>query len=218
MKKIGILGTGMVGNTIGSKLIALGYEVKMGSRTTNNPKAAEWVQKNGKNASQGSFAEAASFGELVFNCTKGEHSLEVMKLAGIQNLAKKILIDISNPLDYSKGIPPILIPELGNNNSLGEELQKMLPETHVIKTLNIVNCEVMVDASKCGGDATMFVAGNDAGAKKITQSLLQQFGWTDILDLGDIRNARSTEMMMPIWLNAYMTLKNGYIGFKIVRS
>ncbi len=111
-----------------------------------------------------------------------------------------------------------MIPELANTNSLGEELQKMLPETHVIKTLNIVNCEVMVDASKCGGDATMFVAGNDAGAKKITQSLLQQFGWTDILDLGDIRNARSTEMMMPIWLNAYMTLKNGYIGFKIVRS
>ena len=138
MKKIGILGTGMVGNTIGSKLIALGYEVKMGSRTTNNPKAAEWVQKNGKNASQGSFAEAASFGELVFNCTKGEHSLEVMKLAGIQNLAKKILIDISNPLDFSKGMPPILIPELANTNSLGEELQKMLPETHVIKTLNIV--------------------------------------------------------------------------------
>lgn len=217
MKRIGILGTGMVGNTIGSKLIQLGYEVKMGSRTNDNPKAAEWVKANDNKASQGTFAEAAAFGEVLFNCTKGEHSLEVMKMTGPQNLEGKILIDISNPLDFSKGMPPTLIPELSNTHSLGEAIQQSLPKTHVVKTLNIVNCEVMVDAHKCGGEATMFIAGNDDVAKKETRAILKQFGWTDIIDLGGITHARSTEMMLPIWLSTYMATQNGYIGFKIVR-
>lgn len=217
MKKIAVLGTGMVGNTIGSKLIQLGYEVKMGSRTATNEKAAEWVKTNGATASQGTFADAAKFGELIFNCTKGEIALEVMQQAGIENLSSKILIDISNPLDFSKGMPPTLIPALANTNSLGEEMQKLLPQTHVVKTLNIVNCEVMVDATKCGGDATMFVAGNNSDAKKEVEKILHQFGWNDIIDLGDIKHSRSTEMMLPIWLSIYMATKNGYIGFKIVR-
>lgn len=218
MKKITVLGTGMVGNTISSKLIELGYEVKMGSRTADNPKAAGWVQANGQNASQGTFAEAAAFGEIVFNCTKGEHSLEVIQLAGVENLAGKTLIDISNPLDFSNGMPPTLLPGLTNTHSLGEAVQQLLPKTHVVKTLNIVNCEVMVNASKCGGEATMFMAGNSSEAKQETATLLKQFGWKDIIDLGNIRHSRSTEMMLPIWLSTYMALQNGYIGFKIVRS
>lgn len=217
MKKIGILGTGIVGNTIGSKLIQLRYQVMMGSRSANNEKAEEWVAANGKEASQGTFADASQFGDLIFNCTKGEHALEVVKLAGIDNLKGKILIDISNPLDFSQGMPPTLIPSLTNTHSLGEELQKFLVGTHVVKTLNIVNCEVMVDASKCEGDATMFLAGNDKSAKKEVEGVLQQFGWKDIIDLGDIRHARSTEMMLPIWLSTYFATNNGYIGFKIVR-
>ncbi len=217
MKKAGILGTGMVGNSIGSKLISLGYEVKMGSRDNTNEKAAEWANANGENASHGTFADAATFGEIVFNCTKGEHALDVVKLAGVQNLEGKILVDISNPLDFSKGMPPTLIAELTNTNSLGEAIQQLLPDTHVVKTLNIVNCEVMVDATKCGGDATMFMAGNNAEAKKEVEKILQQFKWTDIIDLGGIQHARSTEMMLPIWLSTYMATQNGYIAFKIVR-
>lgn len=217
MKKIAVLGTGMVGSTIGSKLIQLGYEVKMGSRTATNEKAAEWVKANGANASQGTFADAAKFGELIFNCTKGENALEVMQMAGVENLSGKILIDISNPLDFSKGMPPTLLPALVNTNSLGEEIQKLLPQTHVVKTLNIVNCEVMVNAAKCGGDATMFVAGNNSEAKKEVEKILHQFGWNDIIDLGDIKHSRSTEMMLPIWLSVYLATQNGYIGFKIVR-
>jgi predicted dinucleotide-binding enzyme len=217
MKRIGIFGTAMVGSTIGSKLIELGYQVKMGSRTSDNPKAAEWVKVSGGNASQGTFAEVAAFGNIIFNCTKGEHALEVMKLAGSENLFGKILIDISNPLDFSKGMPPFLIPELANTNSLGEAIQQLLPNTHVVKTLNIVNCEVMVNASKCGGEATMFMAGNDANAKSEVKAILQQFGWIDIIDLGGISHARSTEMMLPIWLSTYMATQNGYIGFKIIR-
>jgi 8-hydroxy-5-deazaflavin:NADPH oxidoreductase len=217
MRKIGIFGTGMVGSTIGSKLIQLGHEVKMGSRSTDNPKAAEWAKANGEKASQGTFADAAVYGEILFNCTKGEHSLEVIKMAGIENFTGKILIDISNPLDFSKGMPPTLIPSLANTHSLGEAIQKLLPKTHVVKTLNIVNCEVMVNASKCGGEATMFMAGNDSEAKKETEAILDQFGWKDIIDLGSINHARSTEMMLPIWLSTYMATQNGYIGFKIVR-
>lgn len=217
MKKIGIFGTGMVGNTIGTKLIQLGYQVKMGSRTADNPKAAEWVQANGERSSQGTFAEAASFGEIIFNCTKGEHSLEVIKSAGVETLAGKILIDVSNPLDFSQGMPPTLLPGLVNTNSLGEAVQQLLPKTNVVKTLNIVNCEVMVDALKCGGDATMFMAGNSSEAKQEVARLLNRFGWTDIIDLGDISHSRGTEMMLPIWLSTYMALQNGYVGFKIVR-
>ena len=217
MKKIAVFGTGMVGNTIGSKLIQLGHEVMIGSRTANNEKAAGWVKANGAKASQGTFADAAAFGEIIFNCTKGEHSLQVMQSADTKNLAGKILIDVSNPLDFSKGMPPTLIPALVNINSLGEEIQKLLPQTHVIKTLNIVNCEVMVDASKCGGDATMLIAGNNDDAKEEVKEILAQFGWKDIIDLGDIKHARSLEMMLPVWLSLYMATKNGYVGFKIVR-
>lgn len=217
MKKIGVFGTGMVGNTIGSKLIQLGYEVMLGSRTADNEKARDWVNANGTKAAQGTYADTAKFGELIFNCTKGENALDVMNLAEEKNLANKILIDVSNPLDFSKGMPPTLIPSLANTNSLGEAIQKLLPQTHVVKTLNIVNCEVMVDASKCGGEATMFVVGNNSSAKKEAEKILHQFGWKDIIDLGDIRHARSTEMMLPIWLSVYTATHNGYIGFKIVR-
>jgi predicted dinucleotide-binding enzyme len=217
MKKIGVLGTGAVGRTIGKKLTELGYEVKMGSRTATNEKAIEWVNSSGKNASNGTFEDAANFGEVIFNCTKGEITLEVLKMAGIANFGGKTLIDISNALDFSQGFPPFLVPQYTNTNSLGEEVQKLLPGANVVKSLNIVNCEVMVNAAKSGGDPTMFVAGNNENAKKEVTLILQQFGWNDILDLGDITNARGMEMMLPIWTRIYGATKNGYIAFKIVR-
>ena len=217
MKKIGIFGTGMVGRTIGAKLIKLGYEVKMGSRTSTNSNAAEWVSANGPKASNGTFSAAAEFGEIIFNCTKGEIALEVMNLAGIQHLKGKIIIDISNPLDFSKGMPPSLIPKYSNTNSLAEEIQKLIPEAKIVKTLNIVNCDVMVDAGRSGGDPTMFMSGNDAGAKTETRKILNQFGWNDIIDLGDISTARGTEMLLPIWLRIWIATGNGHFAFKIVR-
>lgn len=217
MKRIGILGTGMVGKTIGTKLIELGYEVKMGSRNSGNEKGEAWAKSQGRNASAGTFAEAANFGEMVMNCTKGEHALDVIQMAGIENFSGKTLIDISNPLDFSHGMPPRLIPSLANTNSLGESIQRLLPTARVVKTLNIVNCEVMVDATRCGGEATMFVAGDSSDAKAEVSELLTQFGWSDILDLGGITHARSTEMMLPIWLSSYMATQNAYIAFKVVR-
>ncbi len=217
MKKAGILGTGTVGKTIGKKLIQLGYEVKMGSRTANNENAVEWAKLNGEKASVGTFEDATKFGDVIFNCTKGEITLRVFELAGPDNFKEKTVIDISNPLDFSQGMPPFLTPEYANTNSLGEEIQKLIPDANVVKTLNIVNCEVMVNAAKSGGDPTMFVSGNSVDAKAETISILKQFGWDDIIDLGDITTARGTEMMLPIWLRIYMATGNGYIGFKIIR-
>lgn len=217
MKKIAVLGTGMVGNTIGAKLIQLGYEVKMGSRTANNEKAAAWVAANGNKASAGTFADAAAFGDIIFNCTKGDIALEAIKMAGIDNFNGKTVIDIANPLDFSKGMPPSLIPEYSNTNSLGEEIQKLLPQANVVKTLNIVNCEVMVDAKKSGGDPTMFISGNNKEAKAEVIKILNQFGWSDIIDLGDISTARGTEMLLPIWLRTWQATGNGHFAFKIIR-
>lgn len=217
MKKIGIFGTGMVGATIGSKLIQLGYSVMMGSRTANNEKALAWAAANGPNASAGTFEDAGRYGEIIFNCTKGEASPDVFRAAGVNNLNGKIIVDISNPLDFSQGMPPSLIPAWTNTNSLGEELQKQVHGARIVKTLNMVNCEVMVDAKRSGGDPTMFVSGNDPDAKAEVTVILRQFGWNDIIDLGDISTARGTEMLLPIWLRTWMATGNGHFAFKIIR-
>jgi len=216
MKKIGILGTGVVGETIGSKLIELGYEVKMGSRTVTNEKAIKWKDGNGSKASNGTFADAANFGEIIFLCTKGEITLDALKMAGIENFNGKTVIDISNPLDFLKGMPPSLIPEFCNIYSLGEAVQELLVGSNVVKTLNIVNAHIMVDAKLCGGDATMLVSGNDGNAKTEAKAILNQFGWNDIIDLGDITTARGTEQLLPVWVRIWQATGNGYFAFKIV--
>ncbi|MEO8148521.1 MAG: NAD(P)-binding domain-containing protein [Bacteroidia bacterium] len=213
--KIGILGTGVVGNTIGKKLIELGHTVMMGSRTADNEKAAAFVKANGSSTSQGTFEDAAKFGEVVFLCTKGDATLEILKLAKPESFKGKVVIDISNPLDFSKGMPPSLF--ISNTDSLGEHVQNILTDAHIVKTLHIVNCEVMVNPKKSNGDPTMFVCGNDANAKNKVKEILASFGWNDIIDLGDITNARAMEMMLPIWVRTYMATGNGHIGFKIVR-
>ena len=215
--KIGVLGTGMVGKAIGNKLVALGHEVKMGSRTPDNEKAAEWVAAAGKNASQGTFADAAAFGEIIFNCTKGETTLEVLKQAGEKNLEGKILIDITNALDFSKGRPPIL--SIVNDNSLGEEIQKALPGTKVVKTLNTMNCNLMVNPAMLAGDHNVFLCGNDADAKAEVKKLLASFGWAEknMIDLGDITNSRGTEQLLPIWIRLMGTLGTVNFNFHIVK-
>ena len=217
MQQIGVFGTGVVGNTIATKLIQLGYKVMMGSRMAGNEKALSWIDANGKRASAGTFADAAQYGEIIFNCTKGEISLDVFKQAGIEKFAGKVVVDISNPLDFSKGMPPSLISQYTNNNSLAEEIQKLLPDAYVVKTLNMVNCEVMVNPKKSGGEGTMFISGNDNDAKEKVKIFLDQFGWKDIIDLGDITTARGMEMLLPLWLRIFMATGSGYFAFKIVR-
>ncbi|MGI8584102.1 MAG: NADPH-dependent F420 reductase [Chitinophagaceae bacterium] len=210
---------GMVGNTLGTALIAKGHEVKMGSRDAVNKKAAEWTNVNGKNASQGTFEDAAMFGDIIFNCTKGEHSLEVLNSAGEQNLAGKILVDVANPLDFSKGMPPTL--SLVNDTSLGETIQKTFPQVKVVKTLNTLNCTLMIDANKlANGDHNLFICGNDERAKQQVKELLHDnFNWKteNIIDLGDITNSRGTEQLLPIWIRLWGALGTADFNFKIVQ-
>jgi predicted dinucleotide-binding enzyme len=215
---IAVLGTGVVGDVIASKLISLGHHVMMGSRTVNNEKALAWCGKSGANASQGTFAEAAQFGIIVFNCTKGMNTIDALRLAGSDNLKGKILIDVSNPLDFSKGMPPTL--SIVNDNSLGEEIQKLFPETKVVKTLNTLNCQLMVNPKLLNdGDHTIFMSGNSSEAKTDAGLLLQSFGWKaeNIIDLGDITTARGTEQLLPLWIRMYSTFGSAMFQFKIVK-
>lgn len=218
--KIGILGTGAVGATIGSKLVELGHQVMMGSRNAKHEKAVDFVNKHqGINAFAGTFSEAASFGEIVFNCTKGEHSLNAVNLAG-NAINGKVLIDVSNPLDFSNGMPPHLIPALSNTNSLGEEIQKRFPEAKVVKTFNTMWCGIMVNPASIGdGKHVNYICGNDMQAKEITKKLIMQFGWNEeaLLDLGDITNARGTEATLLIWLRVWGITKTGAFNFNLVK-
>lgn len=216
--RIGVLGTGTVGNTIGSKLIDVGHEVMMGSRTATNEKAKEFVAKHEGKAKAGTFEEAAAFTEILFNCTAGLGSIEALKMAGEKHLKGKIIVDVANALDFSKGMPPTLA--VCNTNSLGEEIQKAFPASKVVKALNTMWCGIMVNPAMLnGGDHNTFICGNDNEAKEKVKHILNSFGWddTNIIDLGDITKARGTEMYLPLWLSMYGNMKTGAFNIKIVQ-
>ena len=209
--RIGILGTGVVGQTIGAALVHRGHEVRLGSRTAKNAKAGDWVAANGERASQGTFADAATFGAMVFNCTSGTASLEALHAAGIGNLAGKIIVDVANPLDFSNGVPPTL--SICNTDSLAERIQAEFPASKVVKTLNTMSSRVMTDPAAVPGEHDVFVSGNDPEAKAHVRELLQSFGWRNIIDLGDITTARGVEMMLPVWLRLWGAFKTPLINF-----
>jgi predicted dinucleotide-binding enzyme len=215
--RIGVLGTGMVGRAIATKLADLGHEVKMGSRTAANESAAEWVASAGAGASQGTFADAAAHGELVFNCTAGEASLAALESAGAENLAGKVLVDVSNALDHSRGMPPGLFTS--SFDSLGEQIQRAFPDTRVVKALNTVNCEVMVEPSKVPGEHDVFQCGDDEAAKARVVELLQSFGWPaeSVVDLGDLSSARGMEAYLLLWIRLWGALGTGHFNVRVVR-
>ncbi len=215
--RIAVLGTGMVGKAIAGKLVALGHEVMMGSRSAGNDQAREWVTAAGSSARHGTFAEAAAFGELLFNCTAGSGSLEALRSVEAADLKGKVLVDVSNPLDFSRGMPPSL--SVVNTDSLGEQIQRAFPDTRVVKALNTINCQLMVDPGRVPGEHDVFLAGDDAAAKEEVRQLLESFGWAAdrIIDLGDITAARATEMYLPLWLRLMGTLQSADFNIKIVR-
>ncbi len=213
--KIGVLGTGMVGQSIATKLVSLGHEVRMGSRAAGNDKAVAWAKRAGARASQGSFSDAASFGDMVFNCTLGAAALEALRAAGEANLRGKVLVDVSNPLDLSHGMPPSLFA--GNTDSLGERIQEAFPAAKVVKTLNTVNASVMVDPGRLPEESDVFVSGNDAGAKAKVTEMLRSFGWRRITDLGDISTARGPESYLVLWLRLWGALGTADMNVRIVR-
>jgi 8-hydroxy-5-deazaflavin:NADPH oxidoreductase len=215
--KVAILGTGIVGDTIGSKLVELGHNVMMGSRTSNNEKAIAFVNKHNGKATAGTFNEAATFGEIIFNCTAGANSIEALKLAGENNLKNKIIVDVANTLDFSTGTTPTLA--LVNTTSLGEEIQLQFPNSKVVKTLNTMWCGLMVNPALINNaDHDNFICGNDPDAKEIVKDILKSFGWfnKNILDLGDITKARGPEMYLPLWLRIWGATNNGAFNIKIV--
>ena len=225
--RFGILGTGIVGRTIASRLAGLGHEVMVGTRnpadtmsrtepdTYGNPPFSAWQEEHPE-VQLGTFGDASAHGEMVLNATAGAVSLEALELAGETTLNGKILIDIANPLDFSKGMPPTLL--VCNTDSLGEQIQRRFPEAKVVKTLHTMNAYLMVDPAQLAAtDHTVFVSGDDAEAKAMVTELLRSFGWTDIIDLGDITTARGSEMLLPIWLRLFGALHKPIFNFKIVR-
>src|ERR1700730_5302109 len=215
--RFGVLGTGHAGAIIASKLVALGHEVTMGSRASGNEKAAAWASSAGQNAHHGTFREAAAFGEIVINVTAGGSSLEALQSAGAENLDGKVLIDVENPL-AGDGFPPTLV--MCNSDSLGEQIQRAFPGARVVKALNTVTADVMVNPGMISGGHNGFVAGNDASAKGTVNTLLQSFGWAarDVVDLGDISCARGAEMYMPLWIRLYIALGTPNFNIRIVRE
>jgi 8-hydroxy-5-deazaflavin:NADPH oxidoreductase len=214
--RIAILGTGVVGQTIGKRLVELGHQVTMGSRSATNEKAVKWAESAGAGAGHATFADAAAGAEVVFNCTGGGVSLSALREAGARNLFGKILVDVANPLDFSRGMPPSLT--VCNTDSLGEEIQRAFPETKVVKTLNTMNAAVMVNPGLVPGEHDVFLSGNDASAKVAVAELLRSFGWRNVIDLGDITTARGVEMILPIWLRLMGALKTPQFNFHIARS
>ena len=215
--RIGVLGTGVVGRTIGTKLLGLGHEVVMGSRTAANPDAADWAAEVGTGASHGTFADAGAAGEVIFNCTAGIGSLDALGTIGAEHLTGKVVVDISVPLDHSVGFPPSLF--VCNTDSLGEQIQRSFPDALVVKTLNTMNCAVMVDPGSVAGDHDVFVSGDDVGAKTQVKGLLESFGWGEdrIIDLGDITTSRGTEMYLPLWIRLYGALGTGVFNIHVMR-
>jgi 8-hydroxy-5-deazaflavin:NADPH oxidoreductase len=210
--KIGVLGTGAAGNAIGGKLVELGHDVMMGARSADNPKALAFAEHTGGSA--GAFRDAAAHGELVFNCLRGDVSLDVLTAVSPE-LEGKVLVDVANPLDFSRGAPPNLA--IANTDSLGEMLQRGLPNTFVVKTLNTVNNAVMINPGLIRGPHAVFVSGNDATAKGKVKDILRSFGWQQIIDLGDISSARGPEQYLPLWLRLWKQLGNGEFNIAVVK-
>ena len=214
--KIGVLGTGVTGQTIASKLVELGHDVMMGSRDEANPKAVTWAKEEGHNALYGTFMNAASFGEIIFNCTLGSASLDALRMAGAANLKGKILIDTSNPINRATDPWTLTVC---NTDSLGEQIQRIFPETKVVKTLNTVNANVMVDPAKLIERTQVFVSGNDIEAKaKVVMILRDWFGWKEIIDLGDITTSRSVEMYVLLWQGLRKLIPEPRFNIKVVSS
>jgi hypothetical protein len=207
----------MVGNAIATKLVQLGHDVLMGSRSATNEKATAWADETGDGASHSTYADAASHGEILFNCTNGKGTLEALGAAGADAMRGKLLLELANPLHFSKGDPPTLF--VNSDDSLGEQVQRAFPDTKVVKTLNTVHCKLMVDPGRVPGRHTVFMSGDDEGAKKQVHDILTNwFGWQHVLDLGDISTSRGTEAYLMLWIRTWGLLGTGDFNVSVVTA
>lgn len=213
-KKIGILGTGDVGQALGTAFATLGHQVKLGGREANNAKAASWAAKTGPLATTGTFAEAAAFADIVVLSTLWEGTENALRLAGAENLNGKILIDTTNPLTFGPTGPTLAV---GHTSSGGELVQSWVPGAQVVKCFNIVGNPHMFKPTFPGGPPDMLIAGNDEGAKATVTQICRSFGW-DVIDAGDIEKSRYLEPFAMVWINHYMRSKTGNHAFKLLRK
>jgi len=215
--RYGVLGTGTVGRVLAGRLVEVGHEVRMGSRTPDNEAAATWAAEAGPNASHGTFADAAEFGHTVMNCTGGAVSLDALAAAGAENLAGKVLIDVSNPLTFETGRLTLTVC---NTDSVGEQIQRAYPEARVVKTLNTMGNEVMIHPEQLPGRHCVFMSGDDAEAKQLVAGMLESFGWPPeaIVDLGGIETARGPEMYLVLLIEMMQAGGDRRFNIDIVRS
>lgn len=215
--RIGVLGTGEVGRTIATRLAGDGHHVVMGSRSAANETAAGWVAATDGATGHGTFADAAHDAQLVVNATSGDASLAVMGSIPAGMLDGTVVLDVANPLDFSGGFPPTLT--MCNTTSLGEQIQRAVPRARVVKALNTMHNSVMVDPWRVAGDHHVFICGDDDDAKRLVCSVISPWGWDGdaIIDLGDITNARATEMMLPLWVRLYGALGTPEFNFGVAR-
>jgi 8-hydroxy-5-deazaflavin:NADPH oxidoreductase len=225
--KIGLIGAGAVGQTIGAALAAKGHDVMLGIRSVSPQELAkprsnaqtldEWLAATA--AKVGTFSDAAAHGEILFNVTSGGVSVEALTQAGESNLAGKILIDVGNALDFSRGMPPSLLPHLSNTWSLGEEIQKTFPAAKVVKAFNTVSASVMVNPALVPGPHDLFISGNDASAKETVKALAgKEFGWTQFTDLGDITGARAQEAILHVWVRHWMVSGSAMFNLHVAKA
>jgi predicted dinucleotide-binding enzyme len=220
--KYAVLGTGMVGRAIAARLAGLGHDVTIGTRdpeatlarTDGDAPYAAWAADHA-DVALATFAAAAAGADVVVHAGSGLAALDLLGAAGADNLAGKVLVDISNPLDFSAGFPPTLFVK--DTDSLGEQIQRAFPQARVVKTLNTLTAELMVRPDTLSETSTVFVSGDDAEAKAVVTAMLTEFGHTDVIDLGDISTARGTEMLLPVWLRLMGSLGTATFNFKVVR-
>jgi predicted dinucleotide-binding enzyme len=213
--KHAILGTGTVGQALAGRLLGLGHEVRMGSRTAGNAATTAWAEAGGAGASAGDFADAAAFGEVVWLAVAGQHALSVVGAAAAA-LDGKVVLDLTNPLDFSKGFPPRLF--VCNDDSLGEQIQRAAPRAKVVKALNTLANSLMIDPGKLGAATDVFVAGDDAGAKAAVAAILAELGHSAPIDVGGIDGARGLEAWLLLWTRLYGALGTAEFNLKLVRG
>ena len=228
--KIAVLGTGVVGQTLAGRLAALGHQVTVGTRDpdatlartapdegSDTPDFSAWQVDNSQ-VELATFDGATVQAELVINATAGGASLEALAAAGAANLDGKVILDVANTLDFSNGYPASL--SVVNTDSLAEQIQRAYPAARVVKSLNTMNCQVMVDPGSVPGEHAVFVSGDDPAAKATVAELLSELGWppSAIWDLGSLSTARGVEMILPLWLSIMRKLGGGEFNFAIARA
>ncbi|MFS4092366.1 NADPH-dependent F420 reductase [Streptomyces sp. AF1A] len=215
--RYGVLGTGEVGRTLGGRLVELGHEVTLGSRTKDNPVGQEWATAAAGRAHAGTFADAAAAAEVVVNAVSGRVALDALQDVGAEHLHDKVLVDVTNPLAFEGGHPRL---DPVDRDSLGEQIQRAFPHARVVKTLNTVNCQVMVDPARVPGDHNLFLCGDDPAAKEQVRTLLGELGWPAgrVLDLGGIGAARALEMYLPLWLRLSRTFGHDDFNVEVRRA